>query len=61
MNRSRIPRPTEAAAIARATRRPAESAPVPVLFVALLVAHKTGDREGACLFSHAIARQGGAQ
>ncbi|MGW1799166.1 hypothetical protein ACWCQN_25150 [Streptomyces sp. NPDC001984] len=60
MNRSRIPRPTEAAALARVSRRPAEPAPVPVLFAALLVAYAMQDREGIHLFAHAIAKRGGA-
>lgn len=55
-----VPRPTEAAALARAERRPAEPASVPVLFAALLVAYAVNDREGIRLFAHAIAKRGGA-
>ncbi|MGW0596128.1 hypothetical protein ACWD11_03170 [Streptomyces sp. NPDC002776] len=58
--RSHIPRPTERAALARAARWPAEPAPLPALFAALLVAHAVRDREGMRLFAHAIAKRGGA-
>ncbi|MFD1659988.1 hypothetical protein ACFSL4_17745 [Streptomyces caeni] len=58
--RGHIPRPTETAALARAARRPAEPAPVPVLFAALLAAYAVRDREGIRLFAHAITRRGGA-
>jgi hypothetical protein len=60
VKRTHVPRPTEQAALARAARRPAVSAPLPVLFAALLVAHAVRDREGMRLFSHAIVRAGGA-
>lgn len=60
MNRSRIPRPTESAALARACARPAQQAPTPVLFAALLVAYAMHDRHGTRLLVHAIAKGAGA-
>ncbi|MET9128632.1 hypothetical protein [Streptomyces antibioticus] len=60
MKRSRIPRPTESQALARAARRPARPAPVPALFAALLTAQTLRDREGTLLLACAIVRQGGA-
>ncbi|MFJ9536617.1 hypothetical protein ACIRPX_05100 [Streptomyces sp. NPDC101225] len=59
MNRSRIPRPTETQALARAARCPRPPAPVPALFAALLTAQTAHDREGVCLLTHAIVRRGG--
>ncbi|MBT2675796.1 hypothetical protein J7E95_34395 [Streptomyces sp. ISL-14] len=58
---SHIPRPTERAALARVARRPAEPAPVPVLFACLLGAYAVRDRHGMRLFAHAIAKRGEQQ
>ncbi|WP_420035061.1 hypothetical protein ACN2WE_23945 [Streptomyces sp. cg28] len=58
--RSHIPRPTENQAIARADRRFAEAAPVPVLFACLIAAYAVQDRHGMRLFARAIARRGEA-
>jgi hypothetical protein len=53
-----VRRPTEAAALGRMRPRPLPS--LPRLFAALLAAQAVGDRHGANLFGHAIARAGGA-
>lgn len=53
-----VRRPTEAAALGRMRPRPRPA--VPRLFAALLVAQAAGDRHGANLVGHAIARAGGA-
>lgn len=58
--RSHIPRPTERAALAAATRDPVEPASTPVLFACLLAAYAMRDRHGMRLFAHAIARRGDA-
>jgi hypothetical protein len=58
VNRSRIPRPTEQAAIARASARPLQPAPVPVLFACLLASYAVNDRHGMRLFALAITRRG---
>lgn len=49
-----VRRPTEAAALGRL--RPRQLPSVPRLFAALLAAQAIGDRHGANLFGHAIAR-----
>jgi hypothetical protein len=54
-----VRRPTEAAALARVSRRPVRLAPVPVLFAALVAAQSVGDRHGVNLLGHAIARAAG--
>lgn len=61
MKTSRIPRPTENAAIAAAdrTRRPLPS--LPTLFAGLVTAQVLDDRHGENLFGHAIARSGGSR
>ncbi|EPD62401.1 hypothetical protein [Streptomyces sp. HGB0020] len=59
MNRSRIARPTETQAIARASRHTRRVTPVRVLMTALLTAQTACDREGVHLLRHAIVRQGG--
>ncbi|MFR0359071.1 hypothetical protein [Streptomyces sediminimaris] len=61
MNGSRIARPTEAQAIARAHARPRPPASMPVLFAALITARTMQDREGARLLACAIVRGGGAR
>ncbi|MGW7107012.1 hypothetical protein ACWGHU_12725 [Streptomyces xanthophaeus] len=55
-----VRRPTEEAAIAAAGRS-VRVLSVPRLFAALLAAQAVGDRHGANLFGHAIARAGGAR
>ncbi|MDX3747475.1 hypothetical protein [Streptomyces sp. AK08-02] len=56
MNRSRIARPTEHAAIRAACRTPRRLPPVPALMAALLVAHERRDREGVILSAHLVVR-----
>lgn len=54
-----VRRPTEAAALGRV--KPRQLPPIPSLFAALLAAQATGDRHGANLAGHAIARAAGAK
>ena len=61
MKTSRIPRPTENAAVAAADRTRRPLPPLPTLFAGLVTAHAIGDRHGENLFGHAIARSGGSR
>jgi hypothetical protein len=54
--RSRIARPTEAAAIRAAARSGRRLPPVPALMAALLVANERRDREGVQLCAHLVVR-----
>ena len=56
MNRSRIARPTEHAAIRAVCRTPRRLPPAPALLAALLVAHARRDREGVQLAAHRVVR-----
>ncbi|MFG2299439.1 hypothetical protein [Actinacidiphila glaucinigra] len=59
MARFPVPRPTEDAAIAAASRSARTLPPYPVLFAGLVIADRLGDRHGKNRFAHAIARRGG--
>lgn len=54
--RSRIARPTEAAAIRAATRSPRPLPSVPALLAALLEANERRDREAVTLCAHRVVR-----
>ncbi|MFE2530441.1 hypothetical protein [Streptomyces sp. NPDC059371] len=54
--RSRIARPTEAAAIRAAARSARPLPPVPALLAALLDANARSDREGTTLAAHRVVR-----
>lgn len=56
MNRRRIARPTEHAAIRAACRTPRRLPPVPSLMAALVEAIDRRDREGTCLAAHLVVR-----
>lgn len=53
-----VPRPTETAAIAAASRHRTEAAPGAVLLACLRVAYATEDRHGVRLLLRLMAREG---
>jgi hypothetical protein len=56
MSRSRIARPTEAAAIRAVARSARPLPPVPALMAALIEANDRRDREGVTLAAHLVVR-----
>lgn len=56
MNKSRIRRPTEAAALAAVARRPRKSPSIPALYADMTTAHRLGDREGFRLLACQVVR-----